>query len=347
VVVLSSTAAVLAAKGESAMQEGEVTTLPDAGSGDAAPATALDLTQAEEAAGRILTGEITTADLMAIWNSVGWPVVKALILIIIVLLVARWARTLVVKATTKARVEITLARFFGNLARWAILVLGALTILQTIGVQITGFAAVLASVGFAIGLAMSGMVGNVAAGVMLLIFRPYKVGDFVTSGSVSGTVYEIELFTTTFDTPDNRRIIVPNNEIFGKVIENITYHPKRRVEVAVGTAYEADIDKTREALEAAASAVEGRTQEDEPAVFLAGLGSSSVDWKVRVWAPKADFWTVHQRLTRDVKVALDAAGISIPFPQMDVHMRQVTPASGGNGSAVGDSTLTRKPTVGG
>src|SRR5690606_30738620 len=115
----------------------------------------------------------------------------------------------------------------------------------------------------------------------------------------------------------------------------------------VGTAYEADIDRTREVLEAAAGAVDGRTQEDEPAVFLAGLGSSSVDWKVRVWAPKADFWTVHHRLTRDVKIALDRAGVSIPFPQMDVHMRQVTPAAGGNGSAVGDGGLSSKPAIGG
>lgn len=324
---------------------------PSAGPGGAEAATAGDAPRSfdkgvQDLWSAVTDGNVTAADLTLAWTTVGWPIVKALILIVVVLLVARWVRSLVVTATTKARVEITLSRFFGNVARWAVLVLGALTVLQTFGIQITSFAAVLASIGFAIGLAMSGMVGNIAAGVMLLIFRPYKVGDFVNAGGVSGTVYEIELFTTTMDTPDNRRIIVPNNEIFGKVIENITYHPKRRVEVSVGTAYEADIDKTRQALEAAASAVEGRTKEDEPAVFLAGLGASSVDWKVRVWAPKADFWTVHQRLTRDVKVALDKAGISIPFPQMDIHMRHVAPAPGGNGSAVSDSALGR-PTVGG
>jgi small conductance mechanosensitive channel len=267
-------------------------------------------------------GDVTWGDMALAWSTVGWPIVKALVLIIVVLLVARWVRSLVVKATTKARIEVTLARFFGNLARWAVLILGALTVLQTFSIEITSFAAVLASVGFAIGLAMSGMVGNVAAGVMLLVFRPYKVGDFVTAGGVSGTVFEIELFTTTMDTPDNRRIIVPNNEIFGKVIENVTYHPKRRVEVAVGTAYEADIDQTRETLMAAATAVQGRTPEDDPVVFLDELGSSSVNWKVRVWAAKADFWTVRQRLTRDIKVALDSAGISIPFPQMDVRVAQ-------------------------
>ena len=161
--------------------------------------------------------------------------------------------------------------------------------------------------------------GNVAAGVMLLVFRPYKVGDVVKVNDVTAKVDEIELFTTTFDTFDNRRIIMPNSEIFGNTIENISYHKTRRVDVAVGTAYEADIDTARQTLMAAAMAVEGRIEDPAPVVYLNELGDSSINWTLRVWVNAPDFWAVKDRLTRDVKYALDKAGIGIPFPQRDLN----------------------------
>lgn len=275
---------------------------------------------ATEAVMGLFDGDVTAADLASVWQHVGIPVVKVVVLIVGAMVISRWIGRLVTSGAIKARIEITLARFFGNLARWAVLVLAVIAILQTFGVETTSFAAVIAGLTVGIGLAMSGTLSNVAAGIMLLIFRPYKVGDLISVAGVTGTVYEIELFTTTFDTPDNRRIIVPNSEIFGKTIENATYHPKRRVDVDVGTAYSADVDKTREVLIKAATNVKGRITEDEPVVYLKQLGGSSVDWAVRVWAPTADYWTVRERLTRDIKVALDEAGIGIPFPQMDVHL---------------------------
>ena len=194
-------------------------------------------------------GDVSSADLMLLWEGVGWPLVKVLILIIAVLLVSGWAKRFVTKVCTKAKVEVTLARFFGTLAKYLIMILGGITILQTFGVEATSFAAVIAAVGFAIGMALSGMLGNIAAGVMLLIFRPFKVGDVVSAGGVTGKVFEIGLFTTVFDTPDNRRIIVPNGTIFGDTIENVSHHNTRRVDVAVGVAYEADIDEARKVLE--------------------------------------------------------------------------------------------------
>ncbi len=269
---------------------------------------------------RITSGDMSGDTWILAWNVIGQPVLLAIVLILAVVFIAGWARGVTTKACRKAKVEETLARFLGNMFRYLVLVIGGIAILGTLGVEVTSFAAILAAVGFAIGMAMSGMLGNVAAGVMLLFFRPFKVGDVANAGGTTGKVIEIGLFTTTFDTPDNRRIIVPNGSIFGGTIENVSHHDTRRVAVAVGTDYGADIDKTREVLLAAAKACTGVLQDPEPAAVLTGLGGSSIDWSVRVWVNAADFWAVSDQLTRDVKYALDNAEIGIPYPQMDVHL---------------------------
>lgn len=269
---------------------------------------------------RITSGDMSADTWILAWETVGRPVLLAIVLIIAVFIAAGWARKIVGKAVRKANVEETLARFLSNMARYLVLIAGGVAILGTLGIETASFAAVLAAVGFAIGMAMSGMLGNIAAGVMLLFFRPFKVGDVVDAGGVTGKVFEIGLFTTVFDTPDNRRIVVPNNSIFGGNIENVSHHDTRRVSVAVGTDYGADIDKAREVMMEAAKNSPSVLTDPEPAVVLTGLGGSSIDWDVRVWVNSADFWAVQDRLTRDVKYALDNAGIGIPFPQMDVHI---------------------------
>jgi len=269
---------------------------------------------------RITSGDTSGDTWILAWETIGQPVLLAIVLILAVLFVAGWIRGMTTKACRKANVEETLARFLGNMVRYFVLFAGGITILGTLGVETTSFAAVLAAAGFAVGMAMSGMLGNVAAGVMLLFFRPFKVGDVASAGGTTGKVIEIGLFTTTFDTPDNRRIIVPNGSVFGGTIENISHHDVRRVDVSVGTDYGADVDKTREVLVAAAKACSGVLQDPEPAAVLTGLGGSSIDWSVRVWVNAADFWAVSDRLTRDVKYALDGADIGIPYPQMDVHL---------------------------
>ncbi|MEL6498969.1 MAG: mechanosensitive ion channel family protein [Planctomycetota bacterium] len=274
----------------------------------------------EGAISRFTDGNISQDDLMFAWETIGFPIVKAIVLIILVLIVSGWVRKLVLGITRKAKVDETLARFFGNMAKYLVMVLGGLAILSTLGVDTTSFAAVIAAAGFAIGLALSGLLGNFSAGIMLLIFRPFKVGDVVNAGGTTGKVESIELFTTVFDTPDNRRIMVPNSEIFGGTIENITHHPTRRCDIAVGTDYPADIDETRRVLEKVAAEVEGGMNDPAPVVYLSELGGSSIDWSVRVWCNAADYWAVRERLTRNVKVALDEANIGIPFPQMDVHI---------------------------
>ncbi|WP_432797986.1 mechanosensitive ion channel family protein [Poriferisphaera sp. WC338] len=264
--------------------------------------------------------------LMEILFPILTQVVLVLLLLFVGYLVAAWAGRAVSGSMRKAKLDETLTRFFGKMTRWAILILVVLAILGKFGISTASFAAVIAAAGLAVGLAFQGTLSNFAAGVMLLVFRPFKVGDVVSVGGTTGKVFEIELFTTTLDTPDNRRFIVPNSSVFGATIENITYHDTRRVDVAVGTDYSADLSKVREVLKTVAEGVEGRLESEDVIIYLVELGGSSIDWSVRVWAKTDDYWAVREALTRDVKNALDAAGIGIPFPQLDVHMDRVEAA---------------------
>ena len=250
------------------------------------------------------------------------PLVLAIVILVAAFILGKIIAKIVANSTRKAKIDETLARFFGKLAFYVVVTLGVVAALSRVGIEVTAFAAILAAAGFAVGMALSGTLSNFAAGVMLLIFRPFKVDDVISAAGITAKVNEIELFTTTFDTPDNRRIIVPNSAIFGGTIENISHHPERRVDVAVGCDYSADIDKTREVLTQAVESVEGRIDGDGRGyqVFLAELGASSVDWAVRVWFPAADYWGKKEELTRAVKMHLDEAGIGIPFPQMDIHV---------------------------
>lgn len=250
----------------------------------------------------------------------GGKVVVALVVLFVGWLVAGWVGGAARKALAKARIDETLSKFLAKTARWAVLLLVILACLSVFGVETTSFAAVLGSAGIAIGLAFQGTLGNFASGIMLLMFRPFQVGDVVTVDGITGKVDEIELFTTTIDTFDNRRFIIPNGKVFGATIENITYHDIRRADVAVGVDYTADIDHTREILTQAAHDVPGALKAPEPAVILLDLGESCVNWSVRVWAKTVEFGTVKQAATRAVKLALDQANIEIPFPQMDVHV---------------------------
>lgn len=250
----------------------------------------------------------------------GLRAMLVVVLMIVAWTFSGWASALVRTGLSRVKFDETLTKFIAKVVRWLILLLVALACLSKFGVETTSFAAVLGAAGLAIGLAFQGTLSNFAAGGMLLIFRPYKVGDAVDTAGVLGTVNEIALFTTEIDTFDGRRIIVPNSAIYGSVIENIWYHPRRRVDVEVGVSYDADIDATRQVLEKAVQNVPQFVADPEPAVVLNGLGASSVDWVVRAWAFKDDFLDAKQALVRAVKMELDQAGIGIPYPQMDVHL---------------------------
>lgn len=287
---------------------------------DAANAAAASEPGFGELVSKVSEGDMSADTWILAWETVGQPVALAIVLIIAVFVVAGWSRGVTRKACKRGNVEETLSRFLGNMVRYLILIAGGVMILGTLGIETTSFAAILAAAGFAIGMAMSGMLGNIAAGVMLLLFRPFKVGDYVKAAGTEGTIDEIGLFTTMLDTPDKRRIIVPNSSIFGGNIENVSFHTTRRVAVSVGTDYGADLDKARAVMLEAAKNTEHVLTDPEPAVVLTGLGGSSIDWAVRVWVDSSNFWPVSDALTRNVKVALDEAGIGIPFPQMDVHL---------------------------
>jgi small conductance mechanosensitive channel len=244
----------------------------------------------------------------------------AIALLFIAWMLSSWARRVTGTSLERAGLDATLQKFFSNLAGYVVLIVAVLACLGLFGVETTSFAALLAAAGLAIGLAFQGSLSNFAAGVMLLTFRPFKVGDFIKAAGTAGSVDEIEIFTTKLNTPDNRRIIVPNAEIFGSTIENITFHETRRVDVSVGTDYSADLDQTRAILEGVIQQEEAKLPDKTHQVYLNELGDSSVLWTLRVWTKAADYWAVRERLTRAVKYALDEANVGIPFPQMDLHI---------------------------
>lgn len=248
-------------------------------------------------------------------------VVKVIVLLVVAWLFAQWISRVIRRHGERSdRLDPTLTIFFATLTRWAILAFALIAVLGIFGIQTASFAALIAAVGLAISLGFQGTLGQLASGVMLLVFRPFKVGDFIKAGGTAGVVKELQLFATVIDTFDNRRLIVPNASVFGGTIENVSHHQERRVDVSIGTAYEADIDRTREILLGVAGDLPQALSDRDPAVVLDELGGSSVNWSVRVWVAASDYAAAKDLLLANSKKALDAAGVGIPYPQLDVHM---------------------------
>ena len=288
---------------------------------DAAPNAAAD---GDDAGGGI---DLSPEGVQSFWENNSDMIVSyaasaagAIVFLFIAFIVAGWAKRTTTGTLRKARTDETLALFLGTVARWAIVLMAFVAALGMFGIKTTSFVAVIGAAGLAIALAFQGALGNLASGVMLLLFRPFKVGDVVNISGQGGKVIAIDLTTTAIDTFDNRRFIVPNGDVFSSVIENISYHTERRVDVNVGVEYSADLDKTREVLTRAAESIENRLPDRDVQIVLQELGASSVDWTARVWVHADDFWPTREALTRAVKMHLDDAGLGIPFPQMDVHL---------------------------
>lgn len=270
---------------------------------------------------RMLDGDFSSSLGSGLLDRIGDGIV-ALALLLGAYFVAKLVSRYVAGALCR-RVDETLGKFFGRLCFYSVLVASSLGILAVFKIDVTGAMAVLTAAGFAIGLAFQGTLSNFASGVLLLVFRPFKVGDMVVAGGVTGKVNEIDLFTTTFDTPDNRRLIVPNSAIAGGTIENMTYHAHRRVDIVVGVAYGAGLEQTRTALTTAVAGLNDLLIPGENRgfqVMLTQLGSSSVEWTIRFWTAKQNVFAVRERLTQEIKLQLDWAGIEIPFPQMQLHI---------------------------
>jgi len=217
------------------------------------------------------------------------------------------------------KIDTTVANFIASLGKYAVLVFTGITLLGQFGVETTSLVAVLGAAGLAIGLALQGTLSNLAAGVMLLIFRPFKIGQFVEVGGQAGTVKGISLFMTKLDTGDNVRITIPNNSVWGSAIRNFNYHETRRLDQAYGISYDDNIDKALDIIKAVLASDERCHKEPEPLVAVKGLGDSSVDIVVRVWCNSGDYWALNWHLLKTIKEQFDANDISIPYPCRTIY----------------------------
>jgi small conductance mechanosensitive channel len=276
----------------------------------------------------IANPEVLTAQAAEIAGSVmellttyGLSVVGGVLLLIFGWIVAGWARRAVERALGKIEsIDVTLTKFFASGARYLILILTVLAVLSQFGIQTASLITVFGAASLAIGLALQGTLGNLAAGVMLLFFRPFRVGDYVEAGGQAGTVKSIDLFVTEFATPDNVQILVPNGQIWGGSVVNYSHHDTRRVDLVVGIDYGDDIDKAFATVSDVIAADARISDDPAPMVVVGELADNSVNLTIRVWCAAGDYWPLKFDLMKAIKEALDKAGISIPFPQRVVRV---------------------------
>jgi small conductance mechanosensitive channel len=252
----------------------------------------------------------------------GLKVLAALAMFIIGRWVAKGVKKVVERLMTKGKVDPTLISFTANLAYIGLLAFIVIAALGQLGIQTTSFIAILGAAGLAVGLALQGSLSNFAAGFLLIIFRPFKVGDLIEGAGVFGVVEAIQIFTTQLKTADNKTVIVPNAKLTDDNIVNWTVKGTRRVDMVFGIGYEDDIDKAR-SLMAEIIAQDSRIlKTSRTQISVSELADSSVNFVVRPWVKVEDYWGVHFDLTEKIKKAFDANGVSIPFPQRDVHVYQ-------------------------
>jgi len=223
----------------------------------------------------------------------------------------------------KGNTDETLAKFLLAIIRMALLVIVVIASINMLGVQTTSFIAILGAAGLAVGLALQGSLSNFASGVMLIIFRPFKVGDYVEAGGSAGVIQEIRIFSTIMHTPDNCKVILPNSTITGGNITNYSANDTRRVDLVFGIGYDDDIKAAKQILEEIVAADDRVLKDPAPTVAVSELADSSVNFVVRPWVKNADYWGVYFDVTEKVKLTFDERGISIPYPQTDVHLHQI------------------------
>jgi small conductance mechanosensitive channel len=266
----------------------------------------------------IVTGSLTT------W---GLKLVGAIAILIVGRLAAGWARRITRKGLERGNVDATLVPFLSKAVYYLLLAVVVIFVLSAFGIQTASLVAVLGAAGLAVGLALQGTLANFAAGVMLLVFRPFKVGDFIDAGGTSGSVLEIGIFSTTLKSPDNIKIVIPNGQVYGQTIKNYNGFDTRRIDLLVGVSYDDDIGVAIDTIRATVAADDRVLAEPPTQIAVSNLGDSSVDLVVRPWCADADYWAVRFDLTRRIKEELEAAGCSIPYPQTDVHLHPATQGS--------------------
>jgi len=241
-----------------------------------------------------------------------------------IFLVGKFIVRLVVKAIAtlmqKQEVDKTLETFICNLVRTVLMIVVVIAAIGAIGVETTSFIAIFGAAGLAVGLALQGSLSNFASGVLIVLFRPYQVGDWIEAAGISGSVEEVQILTTILKTGDNKQIIVPNSQIMGSIITNYSANDTRRVDMVIGVSYDDDIDKVRKTLEELIAAEERVLPEPAPTIAVSALADSSVNFVVRPWVKTSDYWGVMFDLTEAIKKRFDKDDISFPFPQQDVHL---------------------------
>ena len=269
--------------------------------------------------------DFNTETLMPLLTDWGIKIVLALVIYIIGKWIAKRITRVITRLMERAELDVTLVTFLANIVYAFLLAAVILAALDTLGVPVTSLLAVLGAAGLAIGLAMKDSLGNFAAGVMLVMFRPFKKGDFVEAGGVSGTVTEVRIFSTILTTPDNKVVIIPNGQIGSGTITNYSANEQRRVDMVFGVGYDDDLKVARKVLTDLCANHPLVLDDPGTKIFVANLGDSSVDFAVRPWAKTADYWTVYGDLLEQGKAALEEAGCSIPYPQSDVHLHASNP----------------------
>ena len=236
--------------------------------------------------------------------------------------VAKWIKRLVARGMKRADVDPMIISFTTSMVYIGLMVFVVIAALAQVGIQTTSFIAILGAAGLAIGLALQGSLANFAAGFLLIIFRPFKVGDVIEAAGVTGKVDEIQIFTTTLKTPDNKTIIVPNGKLGNDNIINYSTQKTRRVDITVGVSYDSDLKKVRRILEKIVEADQRILKDPAPQIVVGELADSSVNFFVRVWVNSADYWDVFFDANETVKLRLDEEGINIPYPTMDINLHK-------------------------
>ena len=234
--------------------------------------------------------------------------------------IAKWITSMIRRGMTRADMDEMLVRFLGNIVYTVLLLAVVMAALDHLGIQTTSLLAVFGAAGLAIGLALKDSLGNFSSGVMLILFRPFKVGDFIEAGGTSGVVEEVRMFATMVRTGDNREVIVPNSQIYGGTIINYSARDTRRIDMVFGIGYNDDMAKAKQLIEDIMKQDERILADPAPAIALGELGDNSVNFNVRPWVNSGDYWPVRADMLEKVKLAFDANGISIPYPQRDVHI---------------------------
>jgi len=251
----------------------------------------------------------------------GFKVLSGIFILVLGFWIINWLVRKVGNLMAARNMDMSVAGFLTSFLSIGLKILLILSVAGMLGVQTTSFIAILSALSLAVGLALQGNLGHFASGILLLTFRPFKVGDFVTADGYTGTVKEIQVFNTILTTLDNRLIIIPNGKVMGNAIENMTAQGIRRVDMTFGIGYGDDIDAARRVISEVIDATPMIDLEKGYDIFVKKLNDSSVDFAVRVWTENANYWPAFFHVTEQVKKSFDAAGIGIPFPQMDVHLK--------------------------